>query len=174
MRAFIGILIPENLKKKIEEIQEKIKKMPLKAKFVERENLHISLSFLGEIPDENLEFYKKELDKISRSFKKFKVDIGKIKFIPSENYIRVIAFEAIGEDLDKLRKIIVNNIGGDSKPAHITLCRIKSISEKNKIISELSEIKLNESFIVEKINLIKSELKKNGPIYMTIHESFLT
>ena len=51
VRCFIGVLIPEEIKESIELIKESLIKLPMQCKFVERENLHICFSFLGEVEE---------------------------------------------------------------------------------------------------------------------------
>ena len=55
MRCFIALDLPREAIKRIEEIQELIKKKNLFAgKFTESDNLHLTLKFLGEISEEQI------------------------------------------------------------------------------------------------------------------------
>jgi 2'-5' RNA ligase len=175
VRCFVGILLPEKIKDKIEELQKKMEKWPMKCKFVEKENLHLCFSFLGEVKDERIEEISNKIDSISKMFKKIEVAVDGLIAIPNQNYIRVIALR-INEDeeLKKILKEIVKEIGGDSKPAHITLCRVKGIENKNEIRRKIEEEKISDKFVIEAIQLIKSELRKTGPVYSIIHQAGLS
>lgn len=178
MRCFIGFLIPSDLRKDIVSLQEKIKNLPIKAKFVEPENLHVCLSFLGEKSEKEIDEISRKLDKISINFKSFEVRIKGIKLIPNERYVRVIALDVFDENriLEGLRLEVKRIIGGDSKPSHVTLCRVKNIFEKGKFlegIKEFKEISIGK-FKLSALQLIKSELRKTGPIYTVLHESKLS
>jgi 2'-5' RNA ligase len=173
-RVFIGVFVPENFRKKISLLQEEMKKLPMKAKFVERENLHISLSFLGEVAESDVVDIIKKLDFISSHYKKFEVHITNFKLIPNQNYIRVIALDALNGELRKISQHIKQDIGGDVKPPHLTLCRVKNIEDKKIFFEKISQLNADiGSFIVDSINLIESRLQRTGPIYTKIHESKL-
>ncbi len=175
MRVFVGIILPKEISSKIKEIQKEIEKMPIKCKMVEEYNLHICLSFLGEVEEKKVEIFKKILDSIATKHKKFETKIEKIKLIPNENFVRVIALDVNSEELEKIRREVESKIGGDSKPLHITLCRVKNISDKKKFFEKYEKIK-NVSigiFKVESLQIIKSILTREGPIYEIVHESKL-
>jgi len=168
MRAFIAYFIPDELKKKIVEIQNEIKSLnAINAKFVEEENLHLSFTFLGEISD--VERIIKELESF-RNRGKIEAKLKNLLLIPNENYFRVIAIGVESEEAENLRKEIYKKIGGDSKPLHLTLCRVKSVSKKEKIIEYAKNFDFEESFVIDKICLVKSTLTSEGPIYEVVYE----
>ncbi|MGC8812084.1 MAG: RNA 2',3'-cyclic phosphodiesterase [Candidatus Aenigmatarchaeota archaeon] len=175
VRCFIGILTPEEMNERIEQVIGEIKKLPLKCKFVERRNLHVCLSFLGEVKENEVEAISRDLDSIALGQKAFDVFIKGIKLIPNEKFLRVIALDIIDESkrIETLRKEIVKIIGGDSKPPHITLCRVKNIEKRELVIKKLKEIESIEvgRMKIDKIQLIKSELSREGPAYSVVHES---
>lgn len=175
VRCFIGYLLPEDKKEYIEEIKEEIKNLPMKCKFVERENLHISFSFLGEVEEKEIEKVAKELESICKKFLSFDVAIERIKLIPNEKYIRVLALDITPDPkLEKIIKEIKERIGGDVKPPHLTLCRVKSIEDKTYLKQEIKNMKIKKIFLkIDKIQLIKSKLDRNGPKYSVIFESTL-
>lgn len=174
VRCFIGIFIPENLKEKIVNVQNQIKKIGAECKFVEVENLHLCLSFLGEVEEIEIEKISSKLDEICSRYKKFDVNISGIKIIPSESYIRVLVLNVFNVLLETISKNIKNEIGGDVKPPHLTLCRVKNIKNKQNFVEELKTIDyVIGNFTVKSIHLIKSELRKSGPVYTSLHESRL-
>jgi 2'-5' RNA ligase len=166
MRTFIGSILPEKIRDEIEKIQKEIKKYVV-AKFVEKENLHICYSFLGEINEKELEEIKKKIELLSYE-NSFKVFLNSIKLIPSQSFVRVIALDVKSKDGEKIRKWIEENIGGDSKPLHITLCRVKSFQNKKEFFEYLKNKKINIEFEIDEISLIKSTLSYSGPIYEKI------
>ena len=168
VRCFIGIFLPETVKSEVINIQEGLKRLPIECKLVEKDNLHISLSFLGEIDDGKIEEIKKKLVEICSSITKFKVIVHQLKLIPTEKYVRVIALDVFDEQkmLIALSKMIKEEIGGDAKPPHITLCRVKNITDKQLFAQKIKELEIKTSeFVVDKICLIKSELRRQGPFY---------
>jgi len=60
MRAFISLELPEEIKKEIVKIQNKLPEFI--GKKTEKQNLHLTLKFLGEVGEEELEKIKKKLN----------------------------------------------------------------------------------------------------------------
>jgi len=139
VRCFVGLFIPTEIKEKIIKIQNQIQKLPITLKLVEAENLHICLSFLGEIKEEKIKNICEKLDSICKRYNKFEVEISGIKLIPSENYVRVLALDVKSNMLESIRKDVEKEIGGDSKPLHLTLCRIKKIEDKKETIEKIKK-----------------------------------
>lgn len=172
VRCFIGISIPEEVKKDIKNIQDEIGKLPISCKFVETENLHLCLLFIGEVQDDKIEYISAALDDVCSRFSSFDVSIRNIKTIPNENYIRVIAIDAIDENknLERISSELKQKISGDYKPPHLTLCRVKKIDDRQKVLTELKNMQYDKKIRVSEIQLIKSELTRSGPVYKVIHE----
>ncbi len=172
-RCFVGIMVPEHIRDVAISLQKRLAEFGMKCKFVEPKNMHICLSFLGEVDDRKIEDLKRALDAVAERYKSFDIKIGKMKFIPSENYIRVIVL-SVDDLLERMRKAVVEAVGGDSKPPHLTLCRVKYVDDKKRFVNEFGEVVCGETFRVGSIQLIKSELQRSGPVYTVIHESRLS
>jgi len=176
VRCFIGILIPEELKEYVESIKRELPDLPMNCKFVERENLHICLSFLGETDNSKIKSISENLDSVCTEFSSFDVVIDGMKMIPNENYIRVLALDVIdrASNIEKITGEVLKRIGGDSHPPHLTLCRVKNIRDKQSAVQKIKSIKTeNIPLLVSSIQLIKSELKKTGPVYSSIYDAKL-
>jgi 2'-5' RNA ligase len=175
LRLFVAIWIPDNIKNKIEKLQEKMSKLPMKAKFVEPGNLHITITFLGNIEDNKLNDLINKLDKLTKNIGKFMIRLENMKLIPSENYIRVMGIEVKNNQVlaETIKCLGMNLNGKYHKNVKLTLCRIKNISDKKVIknfIEKNRNIKIGE-FEVESVALVKSTLTSRGPVYKTLHES---
>ncbi len=168
-RLFIGVMLPEGLKDNVILLQDKVKKF-VDAKFVERENLHMSLSFLGQTDETGVENISSKLDTICSKHKKFEVKTGKIKFIPGLDFLRVIALDVESDELKGISREVKTKIGGDVKPPHLTLCRVRKIIDKNGLV-KLSGVEIK--FAVDKISVVESKLSRAGPTYTAVHDSYL-
>ena len=171
MRCFVGVWIGAPIRNEIVSIQRIIKTLPIIAKFVEKQNLHITLSFLGNRGEDELKDLIIALKGISRKYKKFHVKIRGIKLIPSQNFIRVLALGIENSEvLHKLSREISQKLHGDYKPPHITLCRVKAIMDKNAILEfykQHMELEIG-NLEISSFSLIQSVLTPKGPIYKTI------
>ena len=175
-RCFIGVFIPDGLKEKLLNLQNFIKSLDIDCKLVEAENMHLTLSFLGEIPEGEIPEISRKLDIIAQNFTKFSVVVSGILLIPNKNFIRVIALD-VADEAGYLRNLvgyIGAEIGGDAKPPHLTLCRVRKIEGKHDTVDKLvNSVAYAEGFQVDSISLIKSNLSRSGSAYSTVHESRL-
>lgn len=174
LRLFVCIWIPEEIKQNILGFQEKLRRLPINAKFVEKENLHLTITFLGDVDEGKINEIKNKLDYL-KGFGQFHVKLFGLKVIPSESYIRVLGIDVIDEK-KKLKELIKNvgsNIDGSfHEQTKMTLCRVNAIKNKNEVrdfIELNKDVNLGE-FTVDKISLVKSTLTRNGPLYETIYE----
>jgi len=177
MRLFIGYLLPAEQKQFVLRLQSEINELGADTKSVENENLHLSMSFLGETTAEDAEKIKKDLTGVVSKFKKIDITFCGTKAIPSKSFVRVIALDVHEEtgNLSRLQEEIRNKIGGDAKPPHLTLCRIRSTKNKERLIEfvEKYETACFSALTVPAIQLIESKLGRNGPEYSVISESAL-
>lgn len=168
MRVFVAYFIPEKLKEKIVKIQNEIKSLnAINAKYVEEKNLHLTFTFLGEI--DNITQIIKELENF-KNYGQIEAKLKNLIFIPNITYFRVIGIGVESESAEKLRNEIFKKIGGDSKPLHLTLCRVKNVINKNKIINYSKTFDFEEKFVIDKICLVNSILNFSGPTYKIIHQ----
>jgi len=141
MRLFIAIEIPEDIKDYIAKIQESIDNTTNKIRFVNKNQIHLTLKFLGEVQPNNLENVKTSLKKII--FNPFSAHLDKIGVFPNENYIRVVWIGLNPEEpILELQNNIDKNLmelfkkEKDFKP-HLTLARVKYIENKENFFIRL-------------------------------------
>ena len=176
LRLFTCVKIPDELREKIVAFQNEMTKLPIKAKFVEKENLHLTVTFLGDMNEDKVEYLKSQLDLSVADVKKFNLKLEGLKIIPNENYIRVLGIQVVSEEMPLLIKKVAKYIGGDHyENTKLTLCRVKIIIDKRRMkefIEKNRNVKIGE-FEVQNVTLMRSTLTRQGPIYEPIHESFL-
>ena len=137
MRLFIAITLNDEIKNYIKSLQESIKAEGVKLTFAKES--HLTLKFLGEVLDNNLNKIKNLLSDIK--FKPFFVDLDNLGIFPNENYIRVIWVglnkkKEIIELQQKIDKVLLADFPKDKKfHPHITLARVKFIENKKEFIT---------------------------------------
>ncbi len=163
MRQFIAIPLPAPIKEELGEIIA-----PLRGfrglKPVRKENLHLTLLFLGDAGSE-----EKFSELRNLSFSPFKLTTTEIKLFP-ERKPRLIWLEL--QDSEELYELY-NKIAAvfqvsERLKAHITLARIKWLLPQDyRVVTE--EIGLanpfEADFTVNCFNLYNSELRPEGPVY---------
>lgn len=169
MRAFIAVDLPKEAREEIVRIQEKMPEFL--GKKTEEENLHLTLKFLGEIDEEQVEKIKRELEKIK--FNKFESEIDSIGIF-NPNFIKIIWLHLT--NCDKLQEEIDNKLKGlfpeeERFMSHLTIARVKNIKDKKEFMEKLREIKIpGVRFMVESFKLKKSVLTSEKPVYEDILE----
>jgi 2'-5' RNA ligase len=181
MRTFLAIEIEPYIKNKIEESQEIIEDSESSnIKFVEVENIHLTLKFFGEIDDTRIEQITDIVNQSIKDKETYTLKVVNIGAFPNIYNPRVIwtgikdknnTTVKLIEELDKK----FNKIGFKKEKnyvPHITIGRVKSISDKEKLTQTLKKLnkKYHGKMEVKKIYLKSSKLTPNGPIYKNIKE----
>lgn len=181
MRLFIAVDLPLDIKEKIKEVQLALKKCDLNAKWVNAENVHLTLKFLGEVGEDKIEEIKKIIETVAAYQKLFTVQFKDFGFFPNEKKPRVFFVSTSGEDilksmantLEEKLEIIGFKKEGRFR-SHLTLARLRTPQNIDCLKNEIRKIKLEEKFLIKEIVLFKSTLKASGPIYEKIFISNLT
>ncbi len=177
MRCFISIELPENVRSQIFHSFEKLKNSKLGfGNFVDKNNLHLTLKFLGDLSEDKIELVKKALSEVE--FRQFSVETGELGFFPNEKFIKILWLDLISPEFEFLKKSIddkLQKLGFNEKEkdfvAHLTLTRIKKIDNKEAFLEKVQEIAPKKMFFVaNQFSLMKSILKKNGPEYKILAE----
>lgn len=174
LRAFLAIDIDEDLKAKIYKIVRQFGQIDANIKYVEMENLHLTLKFFGDIDTEGIEVLSSKISGVVSNFDKFNVKIKGCGAFPNKNRIKVIWLGLDGDEIvkklhDELDKEFVK-LGFDKDKkfsTHLTIGRMRSGKNKDKVkskIQDLADVEIGE-MAVDKIILKKSTLTPQGPIY---------
>ncbi len=167
MRLFIAIEIDDILKEKIYNIIEKLKASGCDIKWVEKENLHITLRFIGETEENKLENIKNSIEKAIAGIKKFKISISGFGMFPNTKFPRVL-WLGVKEGESQL-KTIAKKLNPDEKKfsSHLTIGRFKNKKNIENLIDVLNNLKLDHvgETKVSSVVLFQSKLTGSGPIY---------
>jgi len=176
-RIFIAINLPENVKKRLTDYQAKWPELPIR--WTKKDNLHITLMFLGYLSDEELLEVLKSIKEAVSKHQPFFINLKKIIFGPPKKMPPRMVW-AEGEKSEKLGKLqkdlenslltsSVQELESESRPyaPHITLGRIKAWEFRKIEPEERPEVneEINLNFEVNSIEVMESELKRGGPEY---------
>jgi len=179
MRVFIAIDIPSDLKKEIFPLAQKVaQEIPLR--LVAKENLHLTLVFLGERNDDQVEQIKKVLKLVTEGFSPFNLVLKDLAVFPDNKRPRGIWFNLGGqkEKVFSLYKKIIDSLLKegikleekyfDYSP-HCTIGRFPDkVKMPGNISQKISWVNLKKSFLVEKLVLYQSKLSSKGPTYFKL------
>ncbi|MEO0089463.1 MAG: RNA 2',3'-cyclic phosphodiesterase [candidate division WOR-3 bacterium] len=178
IRSFIALEIPEEIKNEVYQHIENFKKDNLPVKWVEKENLHITLVFLGEQDLNFINRVKEILKNLSSNFKPFYINLTNFGFFPNAKKPRVfwvginknkeIITQMVEKLNNELKKIGFKPEEREFSP-HLTIGRFKAVFNAEKYLTLKYKSK---DFLIDKITLFKSTLTSTGPIYEVI-ENYL-
>lgn len=186
-RIFIAVNLPEETKRKLVEIQHKWANLPVR--WTKKASLHITLVFLGHVNEQDLYQVCNITKKVAKNNEPFFIHFKRVLFGPPGRSPRMIWIEGIcpefaeGKKIDKLsylKQDLENALNSEksidfkleSRPfsPHITLARIRM--EEWRHLQKIPKIEeeINLSFSVNSIEVMESQLLRDGAEY-TILES---
>ncbi len=187
MRTFISVELPDEVKGKIGEFIKELDDAEMKVKWVKKDNLHLTLKFLGWVEDKNLDKLIRSTEKAVSNSGSFKVSFrGTGTFPPclpagregKNPRVVWVGTEEGGDELcdlaDRLSKIGSRREKREFK-AHLTIGRVKEKKGVDKLLKKLErfkDIKFGEA-TVDRIFIMKSTLTSKGPIYEIFKEAKL-
>jgi 2'-5' RNA ligase len=183
IRSFIAIELPGEVKQALTRLQEELKSSgSLPLRWVEPKNIHVTLKFLGDIEVAVTGKITSALEDAVRESHPFGIEVKGLGVFPSLKRIQIVWVGLYGEleKLGQLQKRIEENLKPlgfpqENRPftPHLTLARVRDYARPNErqklgeIISATNfegQYKIN----VNAVNLMKSQLTCEGPIYSKI------
>ena len=164
MRCFIAIDVSETISNQLKELQNKFENL---ASITFPKIFHLTLKFLGEISEKQVEDVKNSLRRVK--FKPFDLELTDVGSFPDDKRINVLWVGVKpAERVIELQQEIEKNLNGFAKDMrfhpHLTIGRVKFVKEKEGI-RRLLKSKMGGRFRAENFKLIKSELMPEGPKY---------
>ncbi len=177
VRTFVAVLIADEIRRNIAEVQEPLKKLAPDVKWVAPDNFHVTLKFLGNVREDDLQGVYDAAEEASGAFPPFDLSFAGLGAFPNPRRARVVW---VG--IDKGRDQLVELASAmDSKLAklgfpkeerefksHITIGRVKEPSRSlERLASGIEDVDASDlgSQRVTSIAVMKSELRPGGPIY---------
>jgi 2'-5' RNA ligase len=168
-RLFVAVDLPAEIKAKIDVLGRQIEEPALK--LVEPENLHVTLQFLGEVEEGNMNTVVAALRKVKMAA--FEIEIAGVGAFPSATRINVVWLACKGLLPELAAKVAAGLLPLGFKPdkpfaSHLTIARVKYKPEKlpERLIN-LQNVTVGK-MKVERFVLKKSTLTPEGPIYEDI------
>ncbi len=187
MRTFIALEIPYSVRNSLCDIQSKIYSGNQIIKWVEKNNLHITLKFIGETDEKEINRISDILTQIAQKTKPYAVKIPYLSAFPNITKPRIIyagintgakETKALFIELDML---LSSGVSADERKdfiPHITLGRVKDniiLKDFPLRIENIAQLKAEPlEFSAQKIMLVKSTLGAKGPYYEVLKEEKLT
>ncbi|RLJ09281.1 MAG: RNA 2',3'-cyclic phosphodiesterase, partial [Candidatus Aenigmatarchaeota archaeon] len=90
MRVFVAVDLDTESRKKITEIEKSLKDEDFDIKFVEPDNLHITLKFLGEVCEDDVKEIENIISEAAQKTKRFTISIKGAGYFGNRSHIKTI------------------------------------------------------------------------------------
>ncbi len=179
IRTFIALEISNIIRNQITNIQKHLMNKGAEIRWIKNDNIHLTLRFVGEIDNKNHDKIFEAMNKVAENARPITLNLTELGMFPDENHPSVI-WVGIGGEVEELRQMSEKcdyfltakrfEIKKRHFRPHITIGRIKKLTNKKQFISELDDIQINQTvFKVDKLNVVKSDLKPTGAKYTNLH-----
>jgi RNA 2',3'-cyclic 3'-phosphodiesterase len=182
-RAFIALDLPPAIQEAIEQQTSRLRKTlgDELVRWVAPHNLHLTLKFLGNVPNSHLDFIKRMLTQTADSHSAFDLQVSGLGSFPNSKRIRVlwVGIHAPAE-LASLQKSIesgTQRLGYEKEmrafSPHLTLGRVRQTIDPKQLqtISQtLAMTQLGRIGIarVDSVHLYQSDLNSDGSVYTNL------
>ncbi|MBF0317903.1 MAG: RNA 2',3'-cyclic phosphodiesterase [Nitrospirae bacterium] len=179
-RAFIAVNIAEPVRLEIDSIIAPMRQTYRGVKWVKRENLHLTLKFLGDVDQGHIRRVEFALQGVCDLQRPFSVVLRSVGGFPNLKQPKVLWIGL--EDDTNLQKLHSNidaalsdvGFAREDKPfsAHLTIGRLRDGDNSTNLAEKLAPLKTKNfgSSPVSGIALLSSQLKPGGPTYSVIRE----
>lgn len=182
IRAFIALDMPEAVQAGLGEIQARLRETGASVKWVKPDRIHLTLKFLGNVPQETLPQIAAALEAVASRTAPFRLRPEGCGAFPSLNQMRVIWVGLRGEEkiLDTLQReveeaVLPLGFPKEDRPfkPHLTLGRVKG---RQRLRSLQESLRAHESFAAEAFDvkelvLYKSDLRPEGAHYTPLYRA---
>jgi 2'-5' RNA ligase len=182
VRAFVAIEIGEDVRRRLAEAQDRLRRASAHVAWVPPQNIHVSLAFLGDIPRETIvPKVAAALDKAAGPVSPFGFDVAELGTFGSRRSPRVIWAGVHGEEPLKAlhgrvyAALAVLGLRLDEREfaPHLTLGRVRSprgVEDLMKAIAALGQPAFGR-VETTRVLLMRSTLLPSGAEYAVLHES---
>ena len=184
IRTFIALELPPPVRSALRTVQQDLRQLNIRARWVRPESIHLTLKFLGDISPGDVDPISAAMTAAADGFSSFTLVVRGIGVFPTIKRPRVI-WVGLGGDFqllltlqrrleEELAKIGVARDKRSFK-AHLTLGRIKQPPGQDLIRQMMTEYASLSSaeFICDQVILFKSDLKPSGAVYTQLKQTRL-
>lgn len=184
MRLFIGISIPKKQRTRIARAVRGLRDEELPVRWVDPDNFHVTLKFLGEVRRERVSDIEAAMAKVASATKAFTAGVGGFGAFPTMRRPNVLwvgvdaspEFRCMKQDLEWA----LGSVGFETETRafhpHVTLGR----AERNggagafrDMDRRLAELDFSDELRIHSIDLMRSQLSREGARYSVVASSKL-
>jgi 2'-5' RNA ligase len=175
IRTFICIAIPPSIRDRIDALQKKLRSVGADVSWVKTSNIHLTLKFLGDVPQPGLVAVYSAVTKICQHFGPITLTVGESGGFPSLRNPRVlwVGLPQLPESLRLLQTRLEEELEREGFPRenrpfspHLTVARIRSSHNTGPLVEALMrEGFAPESFQAQQVIVMRSQLNPGASVY---------
>ncbi len=177
IRTFLALDLDEAIRGALSEAQAKLNAPSARIRWTARQNLHVTLQFLGEVEEGTLAEICRAAERATAKIQPFNFAIQGLVCVPPRGHLRMIWANAVDSEgqLCQLHETLAEELAGlgfgkENRPfkPHVTVARIKHIKNAEAFRRSVSLYNDNDFGIqhAEKVTVYSSKLTPSGPIYV--------
>ena len=180
IRSFIAIELPDGLSLELSRLQATLRQPDDRwVKWVDPAGIHLTLKFLGNIPVDRISPVTEAMEASLQGISPFRLQVSHLGAFPNIRQVQVI-WVGVGGEIEQLREL-QQRLDSQLKPlgfspekrgftAHLTLGRMRNqapADERLKLGQLITTTEFRSTHVIEvkAINLMKSQLTREGAIY---------
>jgi len=179
MRCFLAIELPSAIRDRLRALQEQFDSLGRAVRWTKVDQIHLTLKFLGEVPDNNVPALCEAAKNIASCFEPFDLEISDTGCFPPHGQARIV-WAGIPNppqtliDCHKKCEQTYADLGFKKenrafKP-HLTIGRVKDFSASRQIraVVHSAQVFNAGNFTVKELIMFQSILKPQGPTYIPL------
>jgi 2'-5' RNA ligase len=179
IRAFLAIELPDSFRPGLTQVQEELKQSRADVRWVPVGNIHLTLKFFGNVPDDEIEALAQAARPAAAETAPLHLQATSAGAFPSPNAPRVV-WLGLGGDvlpltqlfyrLEKAFAALGHPPEGRAFNPHLTLGRVKSPANRDKLAGMLAKMPPVDwpPFTVKELTLFQSVLSPQGSKYTAL------
>lgn len=189
IRTFIALEIPANLQKELDKIsvslQRELKELPLR--WVRTENIHLTLKFIGETPQEKVDEIAAVVKSQAANVAPFEIALDHFGVFPDlrKPLVLWVGVQA-PQNLAQLQHFLEAELAAVGFPAeqrkfspHLTLARVRRdhrIANLKRIGEVMARATVDSKTVghIDSVTLFRSDMNPGGSVYNPLSRSPLT
>ncbi len=179
MRAFVAVEMSEPIREALSALIAEMRQLDAPVKWVEAQNIHLTLKFLGAVPDSSVARAIEILRACTSGIGPFSLEIAGAGGFPDLKRPRVIFISAVDQppvaaELARRLNEQMAAVGAEREDRpyqnHITLGRVRETRHLARLTQRLESLQAKSfgSMQVAEVTLMESKLTPAGPIYSPV------
>jgi RNA 2',3'-cyclic 3'-phosphodiesterase len=176
IRAFIAITPPTTLQQTMAEVRQVFQDLSLPWRWVTPDHIHLTLRFLGNVPDESVTLLLQAMEQAAQGQTAFPLRARALGCFPHPARPRVLwvglddPSQALGRLNERLMTALTPlGFPPEDRPfhPHLTLARVQNRMLSSQLLSMLQTYQNRDfgEFLVTQLHIVQSQLQRGGALH---------